>query len=491
MKTFITLAIFTLGSVCQTWAQQIPMVNQYFYTPFIYNPAFAGASGNTNAFLVHRTQWAGIPDAPITNAFNFEGSIQNNKAGFGLSLYQDRTGILNEVGGFGSYSYRVKVNEDHHFLLGLGVGVVSKRVDFDKIIVKDQYDTYLLAQMQSKAAFDGNAGFVYNWKDLNIGVSLQQLMASRLNYENDNDVSMYMRNTRHMLASASYDFHLMEDDITLSPMFLLRYAPGAPIQYEGTVFAKYKDFIGLGVSYKSDYAVSLNAMVKPHARLTVGYSYDLMINDMRAYAKTSHEFTLGYTFNSKNNKAMERIIALESRVDTLEMNSAATDTKLGEHDTRIGINEIEIEGLKGDLDNTNKANGELTEEVERLKKEIEELKKSGVMPSDPGTDPGTNPGTNPVTNPEEGVKIGLSEDYFDLQGNALKKGNYVIVGVFANESNATKYRAKLNSSIVILNKKTTLHYVYTFYSIDNAPVYPELKEARGDITDEAWILRLK
>jgi len=488
MKTFIALAIVTFGGICHSVAQQIPMVNQYFYTPFIYNPAFAGASGNTNAFLVHRTQWSGVPDAPITNAFNFEGSLKEEKGGFGLSMYQDRTGILNEVGGYGSYSYRVKMNRDHHLLLGLGIGVVSKRVDFDKIIVKDPNDSYLLSQMQSKAGFDGNVGIVYNWKDLYIGASIQQLMASRLNYQNANDVSMYLRSSRHLLASASYDFHLMEDKVGISPMFLLRYVPGAPIQYEGGFLAKYRDFLGLGVSYKSDYAVSLNAMVKLHSRLTVGYSYDIMINDIRVYATTSHEFTLGYTFGGNKNESLKRITALEARVDTLEMKSIATDAKLGETETKVGINEKELEGLKGELDASKKTNGELTEEVDLLKKEIGELRNSGGKPSGSGTVVPGNTESKP--NLEDGMRTGLAEDYVDLQGNSLKQGYYVVVGVFANETNATNFSNKVNSSIVILNKKARYHYVYTFYSPETPPVYPKLTEARRDITDEAWLLKL-
>ena len=86
------------------------------------------------------------------------------------------------------------------------------------------------------------------------------------------------------------------------------------------------------------------------------------------------------------------------------------------------------------------------------------------------------------------MKFGFSKDYLDLKGNPLAKGNYVIVGVFANEENATNFKARSNSQIVILHKTTKLHYVYTFYSKLTAPVRPKLKEARAKITEEAWIL---
>lgn len=469
MKPYITLLIFTLGMISQSSAQQIPMVNQYFYTPFIYNPAFSGASGTTNAFLVHRSQWTGIPDAPITNAFNIEGSLMNKKAGFGLSMYQDRSGILNEVGGFGSYSYRLKINEEHHILLGVGLGVVNKRVDFDKIIVKDPNDTYLLQQAQSKSVFDGNFGVAYNWNKLNIGVSLQQLMASRFNYENDNDVSMYLRLTRHMLASARYDFDLGESEVVLSPMFLLRYAPGTPIQYEGTVFASYKDFIGLGISYKSDYAVSINAMIKPHSKLTVGYSYDLLINNLQAFAKTSHEFTLGYTFGSKQEN--NRLRNLQLQVDTLQMKALEADDNINDQGVRIGINEIEIESIKGDLEESKSTN-------EILNRELDSLKLSGENGGDPSIK-------------ADSTRTGLATDYSDTNGNPLQPGNYVVVGVFSNQNNADKYKAKLNSSIVILNKHTTLHYVYTYYDKDFDPILPKLAEARANIDGESWVLKLR
>jgi type IX secretion system PorP/SprF family membrane protein len=490
MKRYILLLACAFGFISGLSAQQIPMVNQYFYTPFIYNPAFSGASGATNAFLVHRSQWAGIPDAPITNAFNLEGSLANRKAGFGLSLYQDRSGILNEVGGYGSYSYRLNIDEYHSILLGAGLGVVSTRVDFDKIIIKDPNDNFLLQQAQSNSAFDANFGVAYNWTKLNVGVSIQQLMGSKRSYEDNNDVSLYLRLTRHMLATARYDFDLGESEVVLSPMFLLRYAPGAPVQYEGTVFATYKDYFGVGISYKSDYAVSMNAMVKPHEKLTIGYSYDMLINDLRAYAQTSHEFTLGYTFGSK--KENKRLRILELRVDTLAMNSAANESKIANQEVRIGMDKIEIEGIKGNLKDSKFNNNTLTNEVQMLQREVDSLKRDQVNNTLPPA-PMMTPQNNDVISPtvvKETIRTGVADDYMGVNGNVLLPGNYVVVGVFANESNANKFRTKLNSSIVILNKTSRLHYVYTFYNKELEPILPKLRSARSSITDEAWVLKL-
>jgi uncharacterized coiled-coil protein SlyX len=186
---------------------------------------------------------------------------------------------------------------------------------------------------------------------------------------------------------------------------------------------------------------------------------------------------------------MERIMVLELRIDTLELKTSNTSARIEQSEARITINEQEIRGLRNDLDSTNTTNAVLTEDVKRLITEIEGLKKSSIVPKAVEV---KRPVTNgPNRDPEDGMKVGFSKDYLDLNGNSLAQGNYVIVGVFANELNASNFKTIAHGSIVILNKMTTLHYVYTFFSVENDPVYSKLKNARRDITEEAWILRLK
>ena len=55
-------------------------------------------------------------------------------------------------------------------------------IDYSKIIVKDANDLSLFSQSQSKTAFDANAGILFNYKKLKIGVSVPQLLGNKISY---------------------------------------------------------------------------------------------------------------------------------------------------------------------------------------------------------------------------------------------------------------------------------------------------------------------
>jgi len=539
------------------------MYNQHYLTPFIYNPSLTGASGNSNLFLIHKGQWTGMPGGPLTNSINFDGAFgKNKKAGLGVSLFSDKTDIINRVGGYVSYAYKLKLNEDHNFLLGLGVGVMNTRIDFDRVIVKDQNDQSLYTQIQSKATLDANVGLSYNWKRLQIGFAVPQVFSQRVNYQNENTISTYYGLARHFIGTAKYEFLLMNDDISLTPLAMVRFMPATPIQYEGHIYAKYKDFVGLGVAYKSNYAVAVSAMVKPHKNFTVAYSYDFIVNNLSNYARISHEVILGYTFGNKND---ERIKKLEEQMIDVNDHLIQSDSISQHQEDRIDTNAREIEGLKQGIKSLENEIDILEDSIKEMSKDMFSMKELAAMNDEKrqewddnraanngGSNNGVNNGnkssgnnngsnssgntngnnssgnnngsnssgstngnnssgnngsnnnnnsnvnsgsnnqSNSTGNQNDGnVRSGEAKDYVDENGEQLKPGGYVVVGVFAVKDNATRYRAKLNSSMMILNKVSTLHYIFTKYDPDYTQLMGELENARNTIDGNSWILKIK
>jgi hypothetical protein len=67
MKKILILTIVLYTSV-SSFAQQLPLYSNYFFTPYMYNPALSGKSGDTELSIVHRRQWTGIQGSPETSA---------------------------------------------------------------------------------------------------------------------------------------------------------------------------------------------------------------------------------------------------------------------------------------------------------------------------------------------------------------------------------------------------------------------------------------
>jgi len=294
-KIYISL-VLVAATMLTAEAQQLPLYSQSYFNPFLYNPATTGVNEGTNAYLIHRRQWTGIPGSPVTNAFTVDGFFEDKNVGLGLAIFNDVQDITERLGIYTSYAYRLKLNEDMQLRFGVTVGFLDNRIDYSRAIVKDGDDPMIFGQMQRKSALDANIGVSYNWKDLRIGFSVPQLIGQRQEIQSYDQVSYYQLN-RHYLATVSYKWMFNEtQQLALEPMAMIRFMPNTPAQYDILAQASWKDMVWLGVSYRSNYAVGINTRVKLFGNLSAGYAYDIIISDLKTSAGVSHEFMLGYKF---------------------------------------------------------------------------------------------------------------------------------------------------------------------------------------------------
>ncbi|CAN5320686.1 hypothetical protein BH09BAC5_BH09BAC5_19530 [soil metagenome] len=294
-KLLLTGLVFgtIAGTIC---AQQLPLYSQYYYNTFLYNPATTGVTNETNAFLVHRSQFSGIPGGPVTNAFTIDGFMDDKNVGLGFSIFNDVQDITERLGIYASYAYRLKIDEDQAVRFGLSLGFLDNKIDFSKAIVKDLNDPMVLGQIEQKSALDANLGVSYNWKELRVGISVPQLIGQRVKFSNY-DANTYYQLNRHYEASVGYKWIFNEDQqLALEPMIMTRFMPHTPFQIDVNALCSWKNMVWVGVSYRSLYAIGVSARVKLFGNLSAGYAYDIITTPLKTSAGVSHEFILGYKF---------------------------------------------------------------------------------------------------------------------------------------------------------------------------------------------------
>ncbi len=305
MKKLLLSAIVAVSVTGSVDAQQLPLYSQYYFNTFLYNPATTGITGETNAYLIHRRQWTGMPGGPVTNAFTVDGFMDDKNIGLGLSIFNDVQDISERLGIYTSYAYRLKLNEDMNLRFGLSVGFLDNRIDFSKAVVKDAGDPMMFSQLQRKSALDASVGVSFNWKDLHAGISVPQLIGQRMEFNSYDTRSFYQLN-RHYIGTVSYRYVFNEEQqLAIEPMVLVRWLPNTPFQYDINALGSWKKMFWLGVSYRSNYAVGINARVKLFGNLSAGYAYDLIITPLKTSAGISHEFMLGYRFGQVQSVSME------------------------------------------------------------------------------------------------------------------------------------------------------------------------------------------
>lgn len=407
-------------------AQQLPLYSQYSVLSYLYNPSLAGQNETVNAGLLHRSQWKGISGSPTTSVLTMDGPIAVKNIGLAATVFNDVTDVTSRMGFYTSYSYKLKITENQKVLFGLSLGVIQQRIDLTRAVIKDASDPYLMFPSNLRATiFDANLGLTYCWKTLQVGISVPQITGSKVNYINTNS-SLYYTLARHYALSLKYSIDVnKERGMTVYPLILVRYASGAPIQYDINAVFDWKKLGWASITYRSNSAIGVNIGFRVNNSLRTGYAYDYNINTIKNYAGGAHELFLGYTFGGGAKENIDKA-KNDSIIDALK----TIDKK----------QEGEIEKLRN--------------EFKKLNQQLKDSIKSS------GTAAQSQSGVIPNADFRH-VKV---TDFKSEEGKDIIKGFYIVIGAFKSAANASALKeAQLVSypeANLFFNKDRGLHYVY-------------------------------
>jgi type IX secretion system PorP/SprF family membrane protein len=488
MKKSYIFLIFLFATVLSN-AQQIGMYSHYYFKPMVYNPAFTGAAEGGEAMLISRNQWTGFKGAPQLNIFTLDGNI-NKKAGLGVQLLSDRKGLTNRIGGNVSYSYHLMINDDMHLSFGLSIGVMDQTIDFSRAILENNTDPALFTTSEHTTLLDGNAGLAFNWKALDIGVAVPQLMGNKIKYVDNSDVRSYYTQARHYMGSVKYKIKVMEDKgISVTPLALVRFLPNTPIQYDGTVNIDWQDKVWVGATYKSDYAVGLNVGVCIYKQLSVGYSYDFIIGKIGSYSGMSHEIMIAFRFGNKKQEPVAVQKPVVTPPPVKEEKEKILENKMYENrmdSLQRVLKENQLQ-LKESEENLRKLSEKLDEHMKTAaaRQQINENRNSEAI--EENTNKAMVEGVWVITNP--------TTDFKDDQNHEPEKGFYVIVGTFIYRDLAIAETQRFNEKGIktanwVYYEAKKYNYVYTERSLLKEAALKKAKELRDSGIKDVWIQEL-
>ncbi len=293
MKRYILILLFSTSSLL-TMAQNYPIYSNYFFDPFLYNVGYVGVSGFTELNINYRQQWAGIEDAPTTSTFNLQIPTKGNVS-YAFSAYSERAVLLTNSVAYGTFGYRVPFAERHFINFGLAAGVGMSSIDVNGL---DPSDPAVLNAFSTSYYLDGQFGAYYEFKNLNIGVSLPKLFESKtVSIEQFQEFKFAALN--NMIYTVNYKFELPNSMFSVTPYLIYRTGKNIQKQIEATGILKYKDIVYLGGSYRVDYGPSLFFGFGFKKIVDFGYAYEMATEQVAGLGQGSHEFQIRIRLGKK------------------------------------------------------------------------------------------------------------------------------------------------------------------------------------------------
>lgn len=301
-------------------AQQQVQFSQYAFNGLSVNPAYAGYKDAWYFNSIYRQQWTGFTGAPRTAGMSVDGPLhaRNNGAGvgLGLQLMADWQGPQQAFSLYGSYAYRIPLDDENtrRLCLGLGIGVTQYRLDGQALQYLDGDDPVFPGGGINNISPDAQFGIYYHTPSFYLSMSVMNLFSRYLNahyswkgYDYSN-----IRKTQHLYLASGCMFPL-SDHIQLKPSFMIKDDFKGPSNIDLNMMLMIERVFWIGGSYRTSVSVwkdlpghletanAASAIVEYYIseKLRMGYAYDLNVNKLAGSQGGSHEISVGILFLSK------------------------------------------------------------------------------------------------------------------------------------------------------------------------------------------------
>jgi len=328
-KTLFVLSVIVLTGFQSLKAQFDAQLSNYWAAISYFNPAYAGQTGNLEATLLSRMQWAGIENAPRTTIVTAQmpypllGKVQ----GFGASMYNDRNGLFSVTEYSGQYAWKKKIKKGT-FSIGVQGGYINQSFDGTKIdIPKDDYhsqdDNAIPRTLVSGTSIDIALGLFFSKEKWFAGLSVNHLLAPTLNLTQNYIFEI----PRTYYFTAGYNIQLSNPLLELRPTVLVKTMEMSSLSVSGDSLLEKvpvsainamlkntqvdvsmrmvynKQFWG-GLSWRKGDAVMITLGGK-FKMIEAGYTYDYPISQISKATAGSHEVFIRYSMDINLNKGVK------------------------------------------------------------------------------------------------------------------------------------------------------------------------------------------
>lgn len=278
-------------------AQQAPMFTHYMYNTLAINPAYAGSREALTLTALHRSQWVNFKGAPMTQTVTLHTPIASKHVGLGLSLSNDKIGVLNQTSAFFSFAYKIQLSPKAKLSLGLSGGIHLLQANLSSLALDNQNDPAFQTDLKNKSLGNFGFGMYYSSTRFYTGISVPNLVQNNYNGNlmyNGTAANGIERRHYFLIAGALMK---LGDHASFKPTALLKLTEAAPVQFDLTTTFIFQEHFSLGGMYRTGDAIGLLIGMNISPTFYLGYSYDWSFgNRSFSYNSGSHEAVLRYDF---------------------------------------------------------------------------------------------------------------------------------------------------------------------------------------------------
>jgi len=280
------------------------------YLPTAYNPAAAGEDDLMKVAGMHRMQFTGINNAPMTTYFSFSSPfvIGKTKHAAGVRFLNDRYGLFSNQALHAQYAYRHRIGPGT-LAVGADLGFVNISFANDSVNLSKLSADYFTqsdpaipnGQGGNGMTFDLGLGIWYSAPSWWAGASMSHLTYPTLHWSDESDY--HLKGTMYL--AGGYNWRLKNKDWVLKPAAMVM-TDFRSWDVNIAMTAELKEKYRFGLSYRILGNVGLLLGMDIISGLQIGYTYELPTSKLIYESYGSHEIYLAYGFDILKPKRTNR-----------------------------------------------------------------------------------------------------------------------------------------------------------------------------------------
>jgi len=300
-KIIFTILLLTVAS---SYSQElnVPVATQYLAdNPYVVSPTYAGIGDNFRINLNGYQQWVGVADAPRSQALYADFRVLD-QSGIGLNFYNDSNGNTKQAGGKLTFAHHIILDYYTEQYLSFGMSYIynSFRIDLPNL---EGISDAGITDNRATANNNFEVGFLYRNKRFYVSATATNILQKNLDFTTTKLEPNLLTNYQ------LYGGYIMDlgnrSELEPSAFYQLFQSDGRSVtdlNVKYRKFNRYEDYYWVGASYRF-----LNDQIgKPLAVgplvgfskgfISMGYSYQVTLNDLAAYNSGTHSLTIGFRF---------------------------------------------------------------------------------------------------------------------------------------------------------------------------------------------------
>lgn len=304
MKTNLLLIALCFCSVQIFYAQEdgvvslaLPVRNSLTFNQYVLNPTFSFVrEQNQYISIYNKREWVQFEDAPQTYLVSYSGRFKEN-IGAGVGLFQQNYGVLTTFGGILNFAYNARLDRDSNLTFGLNVGAYKSGINTGNVVTN--FPDPSLDNVPSNFLLTVNPGINYGTAFLDFGLSVNNLVLYNINSSElikDNPQQSFQA---HLMYNGYMDSRGFFDESKFSGLVRSEFGKEETI-ISGLVMLTVPKGIWAQVGYNTVYGASGGLGINITPQIAIEYNFEKALGDLTDFGP-SHDITLAYKFNTRNN----------------------------------------------------------------------------------------------------------------------------------------------------------------------------------------------